>query len=114
MNHTDKFEVETISNIKVGESFEAFISHVTDPFDFYIQLRKTEHVYRKLMSDLQIFYNGSESPKYKIRGIVPGITDLPCAALYQNEEGKSDGWHRAIITDVYDLDTVGVFYVSIS
>lgn len=111
MGPTDKFEVEMFQNIEVGESFEAFVSHVTDPFDFYIQLRSIEHIYRKMMNDLEVFYRTSESSKYQIRGIEPGICGLPCAALYCNAEGKSEGWHRAIIIEIYDLDTVGVFYV---
>ena len=112
MGPTDKFEVEMFQDIEVGESFEAFVSHVNDPFDFYIQLRSIEHIYRKMMNDLEVFYRNSESSKYQSRGIEPGICGLPCAALYCNAEGKSEGWHRAIIIEIYDLDTVGVFYAS--
>ena len=113
MKPTDQFEVEMIPNIKVGQSFEALISHVANPFDFYIQLRTTENVYRSLMNEMEVFYCSSESSKkYKIRGIEPGIYGLPCVALYWNDEGKSKGWHRAIVNEIYDSDTVGVFYVS--
>ena len=42
MNHTDKFEVETISNIKVGESFEAFISQLSS-FAIILDLVSKSH-----------------------------------------------------------------------
>jgi len=112
MTQFDKFEVEHIPVYLPGKSFDACVSDIVNPSDFYIQLNGNKKVLFKIMVNLNQFYNLKSSEKYKIMEIEPGIVGLPCAALYFDEERrKNEGWHRAIITGIYDFDTVEIFYV---
>ena len=33
------------------------------------------------------------------------------AALYWTEEGQNEGWHRAVLIEIWDHESVDVFYV---
>jgi hypothetical protein len=114
MTQADTIEVENLPQLECGDSFGAYISVSNDPQDFFIQLKTTESVLQTTMNDLDEFYCDMESStKYKIKRIEPGIIGLPCAALYCNKStGKSEGWHRGIIVEIYDNESVEVYYVS--
>ena len=113
MTQTDTIEVENLPQLECGDSFGAYISVSNDPQDFFIQLKSTESILHTTLNDLDEVYSDMESStKYKIKGIEPGIIGLPCAALYCNKYGKSEGWHRGIIIEIYDNESVEVYYVS--
>ena len=62
-----------MNEIKPGKMFECYISNVTDPSDFHIQLKSTEPLIRQIMYEMAQFYDNPENlEKYKIRGIEPG------------------------------------------
>ena len=62
-----------MNDIKPGKMFECYISNVTDPSDFHIQLKSTEPLIRKIMYEMAQFYDNPENlEKYKIRAIEPG------------------------------------------
>lgn len=103
---------QDMNEIKPGKMFECYISNVTDPSDFHIQLKSTEPLIRQIMYEMAQFYDNPENlEKYKIRGIEPGIEYLPCAALYFSYDRKNEGWHRAIIIEIWDFESVDVFFI---
>ena len=62
-----------MNDIKPGKMFECYISNVTDPSDFHIQLKSTEPLIRQIMYEMAQFYDNPENlEKYKIRAIEPG------------------------------------------
>ena len=66
-------EEQDMNDIKPGKMFECYISNVTDPSDFHIQLKSTEPLIRQIMYEMAQFYDNPENlEKYKIRAIEPG------------------------------------------
>ncbi len=99
--------------LQIGQSIDAYISDVKDPTNFYVQLKSTESDLNSLMNSLENFYcdQKAEEFKWRITRILPGLVGLCIAALFCNETGNSEGWHRALITGINDPETVNVFYV---
>ena len=114
MTPMNKIELEPFPppDVEPGAPFGAYISDVKDPHDFYLQLKSSEASITDMLNSLATFYKThKDTEKYEITGLIPGIVGLPIAALYFNERGKNDGWHRGIITAILDLHTIKVFYM---
>jgi hypothetical protein len=111
MQYKDNFTVQKLpSGLGTGDMIDVYLSDITNPSSFYIQLIQTGNDLSKLMDDMDDFYPCNRDPNYEISAIVPGIVGLCVAALYFESE-VCQGWHRGIITKIMNLDQVQVFYV---
>ena len=75
------------------------------------QLRSEENFLNKVMNNLEAFYNSKDGLKYQLKYALPGLVGLSVAALYFSKVGSDNGWHRARVTKIIDMNRVEVFYI---
>lgn len=98
--------------LKAGDFVQLYISDVQNPGHFYVQVRDAAPGLDKLMDGLDDFYTSDTEPsRYDIAHVKPGLCGMLIAAIYTNYLGRSESWHRALVTSVLNLTQIKVVYV---
>ncbi|GLV41792.1 hypothetical protein CBL_02977 [Carabus blaptoides fortunei] len=104
-----------IPNIETSENFSKYLlavpmylacsTEVYDPSKFWMQLRgeQTSEAPSTFMDEMQVFYQ--HNAKTLRLGLLSARIGLYCVAPFMYE------YHRAIIINIYDKDSVKVFYI---
>nr|XP_013811069.1 PREDICTED: tudor domain-containing protein 6 [Apteryx mantelli mantelli] len=80
-------------HLKLGAFYDAQISHLRDPSEFWLLLQEHHQLFSQLMQNMWNFYSQATNPDDVIRDLQPGSL---CASR------KNGAFHRAVITRVLD------------
>ncbi|XP_067679478.1 maternal protein tudor-like isoform X2 [Haliotis asinina] len=90
--------------ITPGTQEEVFVSHITDPEHFCVQLTRWSGDLDRLMDDLHEEYSTLEGSAGTMR---PPVLGNACVAQFSEDEG----WYRAVITGVLKSGMVEVRFI---
>lgn len=92
-----------MTSLDPGTTEMVYVSHITDPDNFCVQLERTTDSLDEIMTLMQTYYKENSSSNEPLTPLVLGA---PCAALYTDGE-----WYRARITGLLASGMAEVLFV---
>ena len=93
---------------KEGETFPVVVTHVESPSKFWFNLQQSGYLDRvnNIMDRMDVFYKGVKGDMYRL-----GSTSLLRPGNILAAEYRGQGFHRALVIKVINLNIVSLFYL---